>query len=237
MTIPLVSIPTPRGNPERLAADRELYEQLRADGFTGLRFEELRDGLWEYGWKAMRRWMRDGTIIERCRERYIFFAAPYTEVEEMMRRGDVRDEIAVERVSHAIAVFMQALAKGSWDPDRGSTLRTYFVGRCLMSFRDAYRSWAGAYRRQLENSLDGIWRGIMPIPDGPGHALTAHELFVLRETLDLILDDASREERAVCLLILRYGATQEEIAEQLGTTRKAVERRLARVRGVERRWR
>ncbi|MGW4233096.1 FAD-dependent oxidoreductase [Streptomyces sp. NPDC004980] len=53
---------------------------------------------------------------------------------------------------------------------------------------------------------------------------------VLEETLDTILAGASMEERAVCKAMLTTDATQEEIAQQLGTTRKSVERRLSKVR-------
>ncbi|WP_407841357.1 sigma factor-like helix-turn-helix DNA-binding protein [Streptomyces sp. DSM 116496] len=53
---------------------------------------------------------------------------------------------------------------------------------------------------------------------------------VLQETLATILAGASMEERAICTAILETGATQEEIAQKLGTTRKSVERRLYRVR-------
>lgn len=44
---------------------------------------------------------------------------------------------------------------------------------------------------------------------------------VLQETLDHILLGFSMEEGAVCKAMLDTGATQEQIAEQLGTTRKA----------------
>lgn len=36
------------------------------------------------------------------------------------------------------------------------------------------------------------------------------------------------DEQAVCEAMLTTGATQEQIAQQLGTTRKTVERRLSR---------
>ncbi|MET9375136.1 hypothetical protein ABZX98_13415 [Streptomyces sp. NPDC002992] len=41
---------------------------------------------------------------------------------------------------------------------------------------------------------------------------------VLQETLGIILADASMEERAVCEVMVTTGATQEEIAQRLGTT-------------------
>ncbi|WP_413813298.1 hypothetical protein [Streptomyces sp. OE57] len=67
-----------------------------------------------------------------------------------------------------------------------------------------------------------MWE-LVPAP-GP------EEQTVLREALGTILAQASMEERAVCEAILTTVATQEVIAQQLGTTRKSVERRLNRVR-------
>ncbi|MEN2424366.1 hypothetical protein AABB02_40480 [Streptomyces rimosus] len=67
------------------------------------------------------------------------------------------------------------------------------------------------------------WWDLAPAP-GPENQT------VLQETLSIILAEASMEERAVCEA-MRTGATQEEIAQRLGTTRKSVERRLSRVRG------
>ncbi|MCR8577514.1 ECF-type sigma factor [Streptomyces sp. Isolate_219] len=74
---------------------------------------------------------------------------------------------------------------------------------------------------------------VMPVlvMQRPSSATAASEhQTVLRETLSIILAKASMEERAVCEAMLTTGATQEEIAQQLGTTRKTVERRLSRVR-------
>ncbi|MFF3691706.1 hypothetical protein [Streptomyces sp. NPDC002187] len=225
------SAPGQRGNAEQLATDRELYEQLVADRFTGPRFEQLREELWLYGWRVMRAWMRDGSVIERCAERNITFSAPYTEVEEMMRRVDIRDEIGHNCVSNAITAFMLALGtEYCWRPHKGATMRTYLIGACLFAFRDAYRRWATGYRRRLDIALAGIWPGTLPVMNQPSHGLDPGHMLVLRETLNRILDGASKEERAICELILSYDATQEQIAEQLGTTRKAVERRLARLR-------
>ncbi|MFD3937821.1 sigma-70 family RNA polymerase sigma factor [Streptomyces sp. NPDC058611] len=221
---PVAPSPRRRANPERLAADRELCEQLRTDGFKGLRFLQLRDDLWVYGWKAVRAWMRDGSIVERCYQRDIFFAAWATEREAMMRQADVRDEIAHHCVSEAVGKLMDSLAGDHhWEPDGGATMRTYFITFCLWSFRDAFRKWASDYRRRLREAMDGYGHG-------PGSDLSAPDRMVLQDTLNRILEGASLEEKAICQLILSHDATQEQIAAQLGMTRKAVERRMARVR-------
>ncbi|MFE3584522.1 sigma-70 RNA polymerase sigma factor region 4 domain-containing protein [Streptomyces vinaceus] len=227
------TVPRPQGSAERLVADAARVAQVRKEGFRsdGPRYRELHDELWVYGWRVMRAWMRDGTVIARCRLKGFRFPAPYTEVEEMMQRVDVRDEIAHTCVSKAVESFLSDLEKEDfWDAHQGATLRTYFIGRCLMLFGDAYRKWASPYRRRLEAAADGIWRGIAPVPDRQVPGLSFDEMITLQESLTQILRGASKEDRAICRLILTHDATQEQIAKQLGTTRKAVERRMAKLR-------
>ncbi|WP_411138010.1 ECF-type sigma factor [Streptomyces sp. C10] len=216
---------------EQRAADRELFEQLQAAAFKGAHFDLLRERIWRYGWNVLRGWMKDGSIIARCRERRIYFNAPYTEVEEIMRRADVREDIAIDCLSKAIPFYLSNCLP-QWDPDGGRNLTSFFMPIALRFFRDAYRGWATGHRRRLREILgDSIpvydaewdmWERVAP--PGPEHQT------VLRETLSIILAKASMEERAVCEAMLTTGATQEEIAQQLGTTRKTVERRLSRVR-------
>ncbi|MGW2426050.1 hypothetical protein ACWC0C_43740 [Streptomyces sp. NPDC001709] len=223
--------PTDR-HAEQRTADRELFAQLQAEGFRGTRFSLLQDRFWLYGWNVLRSWMREGTIIERCREKRIYFPAPYTEVEELMRRADVREDLAIDCLGRAVPAFM---AEGGpvegWDPEGGRNLTSFFLHYALYHFRDAYRRWAGGHRQRMREILGpeafrypgwDAWEQV-PVP-GPEHQT------VLRETLSIILSEASLEEQAACEAMLS-GDTQEEIAQKLGTTRKSVERRLSRVRG------
>lgn len=219
----------PPSRAEQRAADQELFERLQAAAFKGAHFDLLRDRIWRYGWNVLRGWMKDGTIIARCRERRIYFPAPYTEVEEIMRRADVREDIAIDCLSKAIPFYLSNCLP-QWDPDGGRNLTSFFIPIALRFFRDAFRGWAAGHRRRMREVLGDtmmydpgwdVWERVAP--PGPEHQT------VLRETLSIILAKASMEERAVCEAMLT-GATQEQIAQQLGTTRKTVERRLSRVR-------
>ncbi|MGW3028047.1 hypothetical protein [Streptomyces sp. NPDC001221] len=220
------------GAAEQRAADRELFARLQADEFReGPHLAMLRDRLWRYGWNVLRAWMKDGSIIARCRERRVFFPAPYDEVEEVMRRADVREDIAIDCLDKAIPFYLETCLP-QWDPDGGRNLTSFFVPIALRFFRSAYRQWATGYRRRLREILGDtmvydaardVWERVPPP--------AAEHQTMLRETLSIILAKASMGERAVCEEMLRTGATQEQIAERLGTTRKSVERRLRRVRG------
>lgn len=147
-----------------------------------------------------------------------------------MRRADVREDIAIDCLSKAVPWYLSECLQ-DWGPEGGRNLTSFFVPIALHHFRDAYRRWARVHRRRMYELLGNslylsdseyeIW-GPVSLP-GP------EEQTVLRETLSIILAKASVEERAVCEAMLT-GATQEEIAQRLGTTRKSVERRLSRVR-------
>ncbi|MFJ9379529.1 hypothetical protein [Streptomyces sp. NPDC101455] len=171
--------------------------------------------------RVLRSWMKDGTIIARCRKRNIYFKVPYTEVEEMMRRADVREDIAIDCLSRAVPFFVSDCLE-QWDPFGGRNLTSFFVPIDLGHVRDAYRRWAREYRRRLyELAGNSLYR-----TDDDGYSVWApaappstEESTVLRESLALILAKASLDERAVCEAMLK-----------LGTTRKLVERRLSRVR-------
>lgn len=210
-------------DPERLAADRRLHELLVAERFTGRNFELFRDDLWRYGWNTVRAWMRDGTIYARCYAQQVIFTAHPSETEELRRRADLREDIAARCVEAAIEEFIKLLEAGFWKPEKGASIRTLFIGQCLHRFRDAYRRWAGPYRRELRTIL-GM--------DRESRELGLEKRTILRESLNLILAEASWEARAICELMLTTDATQEEIGQRLGgKSRKSIERHLSRLRG------
>lgn len=145
-----IARPHPGSNAERLAQDRELYERLQLDGFRGPRFDALVEDLWLYGWRVLRSWMQWGEIIARCGENDIQVSARYTEVDMMTRLAELRDERAADSVAWALAHFTETiLPRGFWDPNRGASMRTYFLRSCLCSFRDVFKRWATRRRRQL----------------------------------------------------------------------------------------
>ncbi|MFG2306693.1 hypothetical protein [Actinacidiphila glaucinigra] len=214
-----------RPDPEKLAADQELYALLQRDGFLGTRMRELENDLWLYGWRCLRAWMREGTIVERCAERNIRFSVRYTEVEAMQRRGDLRDGLAVDTLAPAVEYFTRTvLTEGRWDQHR-ATMRTYFIGACLVSFRDAFKAWSKGHRRRLAEYSTAVLH-----VDQPFREAGAEEVFLRRDTLRRILSGANLETTAICSLILERGANQKEIGDALGMTSRAVEGQMRRLR-------
>ncbi|OEJ20788.1 hypothetical protein AR457_41670 (plasmid) [Streptomyces agglomeratus] len=218
--------PCKRGNREKLEADRALYARLQRCDFTGWEMDLLREDLWLYGWKCLSAWMKDGTIVAKCGERDIPVPARWFEVEMLTRSGDLRDGMVHASVEGAVRIFTeQYLPGGRWDPDKGATMRTYFLRTCMYAFRDVFRSWSHTYRRSLVETAQ-------PLVDA--HLYARHGSYedatVFRETIQRIMKNAGREKRAICGLIWETKMSHKEIGKELGMTSRAVEGHMRRLR-------
>jgi RNA polymerase sigma factor (sigma-70 family) len=218
--------PHARANAEQETEDEELYAQLQRDGFEGARFEALRDDLWGYGWRVTRSWMKNGTIFERCAQNGIVVPHHYSEVEELKRMAEQREDLAVESVAPAVTYFVDEVLKaGRWKPDGGASIRTYFTRCCLHYFRDAFKTWSRKrqhHRLALAN---------LAILDRPVRGVNVEERLVQRAEALRHLEDAPWETRAICALIYSADMPHTEIAQKLRMTPRQVEGHLRRLRG------
>lgn len=143
---------------DRLAADYELITGLAWGKFEGADYQYFANELAKYGLAVMRGWMRRRLILARCRERG-FGGLPEPPL-DAFDDPDVLDELANETVAKALHHFREdVLLAGKWDHHRGASLRTYFIGQCLIRFANIYRQcWPrtpGARRRRpVLGSLD-----------------------------------------------------------------------------------
>jgi hypothetical protein len=103
-------------------------------------------------------------------------------------------ELSCETVAEAIRCFRErVLIPGKWDPTRKASLRTFFVGQCILQFPNIYRRW------NTEQSLgllpEGLEAEVAPfatveqvvelrrlIPKLPPGALRASVLLLRRDT-------------------------------------------------------
>jgi DNA-directed RNA polymerase specialized sigma24 family protein len=152
------------------------------------------------------------------------------------RRPDREDaeQIADDMVAHAIISFRDdVLRPGRWSPDRGASLKTFFVMACLYEFPNAYRRWLSEQSPSDEVSLDQLAEFDPDLTKllAPAALVNPADIAQLRDTTVRSLEAFVRDNRTRAMLYLqarRYH--QHEIAEFLGVTEKAVERALARQR-------
>lgn len=221
-----------KGNPGALEEDRARYERLRLCNFQGPEMDLLREDLWSYGWRNLRAWMRDGTIFEKCRALDAFVSARWTERETLARRADDRDEIAHISTERAVRWFSEKLLpEGAWDPAKGATMRTYFTGTCVFTFRDAFNGWSRTYRQNLLFTSDRL----LVYASRTSPNLSYEDSVAFREAIQRILAGATPEVRAICGCLWEAKMSQKEIGNELGMTSRAVEGHMRRLRTRARR--
>jgi len=108
----------------------------------------------------------------------------------------------------------------TWRADGGASLKTFFIGRCLMELPDVYQAWNRQDRHRV----------------GDGY-LDARPVHVDDDLVDEapILELLDGDEVALAMFKLKaQGYSYEEIADMMETTVSAVRSRIHRARGVAR---
>jgi hypothetical protein len=210
-------------NVDRLAADNDLIQSLAFGGFVGREWEYFSTELARYGIAVIGGWMRGGLIFAKCRDRglggLIGPGRPFDD--------DEIEELTGETVSNALVHFRRdVLIPHKWDYRKGATVRTYFVGQCLIRFANVYRRWHGneirnRYHLTGDNAALDVFSPRIPNPDQP-----AVDRTVALEVISGIKDPRVRK----AMFLTADGWTQAEIADELGVTEKTVERMLANER-------
>ncbi|MGW7723075.1 sigma factor-like helix-turn-helix DNA-binding protein [Streptomyces canus] len=213
-----------------LLADRELFAELKSDGFVGVRYEIFCNELAAYGRPVMRRWLITGEIYRRCAER----GRPvkgWEELRELLREDtDAREQLAHDAVAAGLQHFHRhALSGGRWDPEGGASLRSYFVGAIILVFKDTHARWAREYQHRQREVLGGTgadidtWLPLVEVGadmegDVVGEDIVTDFLSTLEET----------NRRIVELRIEGHGPA--EIASRLAMPADRVRTRLYRLR-------
>jgi hypothetical protein len=157
---------------ERLAeADILLTLQLQGFDVNSPEWRTFAHALAEYGYAVFIAWGVTGTLrrmaarhaggrgvlgLERLPERI--------DLDEDQARG-----LAAELVTHSLESFRKTLAspKYTWRPDGGASIKTYFIGRCLMDLPDVFQKWWKHEQPLLDdlNSVDALAEDDHPTGD------------------------------------------------------------------------
>jgi DNA-directed RNA polymerase specialized sigma24 family protein len=172
--------------------------------------------------------MYTGLIYDRCRQKG--FGLPRLDRDFT---DDEIDELKGETVAKALHHFrVDVLMKRKWDSTKGATLRTYFIGQCIIRFANVYRGWyeSEARHRKFSHVDDHAW---LIDEIGPGREDTA-EVAIDRLLIDRALAEVKDPRVRVVIVMTANGRSQTEIAYTMGVTPKTVERMLANERERQR---
>ena len=207
----------------RLEADQDLINELQWAGFEGPGWQELAMALAEYGLAVMTAWLSTGAIVRKCREKHI------RGVESLPVSGftpEEVEELANLVVGEALGTFRERVLKTHrWDPQKGASLKTYFVGHCCIRFVGVFRRWkaeegtASAARRSRTFIFDPAVGTAQPGVLAPDIEVVRLDEFT--HLVDHIHDPITRS----IFILKAQGYTDAEIAEALETSVPAVKSR------------
>jgi DNA-directed RNA polymerase specialized sigma24 family protein len=213
------------------AAAADLLSNLDAERYKGPVTSTVIDQLWLYGWVNLHARLSDGgiarlgsgpgarDITEQHLERFVV--------------QSTRDDLVHTTLEGAVPRFVTVLQQGRYDPEKGTTIATYFTGFTFSRFRtQVHPKWADqTMRHEYELGQvqpdDEWYSAARAVPDHADDVV--HDLALRQAVIQVVKNIASITERPVALGILR-GQTHSEIAAELGITPKAVEHRLASLR-------
>lgn len=206
---------------DRLAADQDLITSLGLQGYQGRDYAVFETELAKYGIAVIGGWIRRGLIFAKCRQRGLGGLPP--PVGDALRDPDTIAELTGETVAKALVHFRtDVLLRGRWVSNRGATLKTFFVGQCLIRFANVYRAWHTKEQRKeaLLDPHDAFELGDRQ-QDGP-----EDRVIDLRE-VERGLAHVKDPRLKTALVLMAAGHTQAEAALRLGVTEKTVERMVA----------
>jgi hypothetical protein len=209
----------------QLEADGALVTQLALQNFEGSEWLMFVRALAEYGHAVVSSWIRRGVIFLRCAQKGLGLAH-FDSLPGPIRRALVQEAsgLANETITLAITAFREkVLIPHRWDPAKGASLRTFFIGQAIFQFPNVHRAWVKTVDCHGADDHDIIeeWTPGRCRPD------RAAELGRELERLDRV----PLAEPGRLAALAEFGFEQRAIGKDAGLSRKAVERKLARHRG------
>lgn len=209
---------------DRLAADADLVGLLRDEHFAGANYNYAAQELVRYGVAALTKWYLTGDIYPIMAKRGRGLGRPRSTITK-----DEARSLAGEVVTVALRHFRDdVLIPGIWTPTKGASLTTFFIGQCLLRLPNLHRAWL----KELHDPFHDL-----PKREQITHG--GHPPSVARDIEhDVLIELMSAEHLAMvknndarkALVYTAIGWTQAEIATELNTTEKAVERMLSYAR-------
>jgi hypothetical protein len=222
------------------AAEARILEIFQAEQFTGPRFDRLfgkmTHRLVGYAFPIMRHWIGSGHIFDECLKfrRPIIKQARAAASEWTLEEQEafaIDSIIGTDSMTGGVEFFLDyGLRRGNWDPGKGASSGTYFVGACACCFAQFCNKWwkdKVLAEAMLSSPADLDDEGedlLLRIADT---SFNPAEKVVLRDSAARALAQVKDPKIQEVLLRRSYlGETQAEAAVAVDLTPKAVERRL-----------
>jgi hypothetical protein len=160
---------------ERILGDVDIIRRLQLQDFdpNSKDWRQLTDTLARYGYGVFVGWAHTGILRRMAANHGRSGVLGYTKLPEGLRLvGDDAHELATELIIVSIEAFrtktlMHPNPSKRWRPEGGASLRTFFVGRCLMELPDVYEAWIRKNKPNGELLTDEPLKWERVFLDGP----------------------------------------------------------------------
>lgn len=196
---------------DRLLGDRDLLLRLQLSDYAQDQWEPVAAEFARYGLAVLQAWIATGRIFDEVHGLLrLRLSSPAQGFDE-----EAVQDLATDTVMAALPAFLDKVLKADrWDPARGASLKTFFIGQCKYQFPNVHRRWRERRRQESEKgALQAEWSDLdaLSAPAPP-----ADQQLLQQEARDEVLALLSTDRaRTVCALH-DMGYTYEEIATQLG---------------------
>lgn len=134
--------------PDKRASERALVERLAENGFQGPEWLQYAGELARYGSAVLDSWLRTQKIVHQCRRKGWRIQVP----PDGWSDDHARKALADDTVVAGLKLFRyKGLICGGWNPEGGASLKTYFLGACVLVFPDENKKYCTALERRQEH--------------------------------------------------------------------------------------
>ncbi|MBV9313114.1 MAG: hypothetical protein JO100_05085 [Pseudonocardia sp.] len=154
----------------------------------------------------------------------------WAELEYLDQHPEEIEYLVKDTVAEAWVLFRRCAVRGenAWEPTKGTSLTTYFVGTCKLAFQTIFRGWQREMKPRLTESRDSETYAELSAD------IDLEQQVVSEIIAAEMLDDLPGHIREIITLRLQ-GRTYTEIAEITGRkSARAVEAELKRYRDKRR---
>lgn len=196
------------------ATDVRLWRDAVESGPTSPRWDDLLDLMVKFAYQRLHPALRLGWISGACRDHFghPIVAVPYDWAHED------REDLVQDTIVAALTQMIKDIeVNKGWDQSRGTTLGSYFFTLCIGTFPNCLNSWRIRHRQAIHQGIESLEMPV-PVSEEPDR------IAVARQSVEVISRASWLPIRQRQALMGRaYGLSYDEIADQLGTTARAIE--------------
>ncbi len=213
-------------------SDAELVDALLRERCAGPCWLLVRAKLAGYAVPCLHRMILDGTLVTKMAALGRPVTPTDAEWRALREHADDRVDLVHEAVCLGLELFRdRGVLREKWDPQRETSLRTYFVNGCLLVLPNVLRAW----RRSRSHTVPTVALDLesirMHVEADPRSALPdIVDQLIHTEELEAELDRMSEKLAAAVRMRLETEWSWTEIAPRIGISPRALEGLLHRHR-------